>query len=103
GESYAQEALPKIDALRELPVTWHFIGHVQGNKARDIAQRFDWVHGVDRPKIARALANARAGRDPLNVCIQVNISREATKAGVAPEEAKALARDVAALPHLTLR
>ena len=103
GESYAQEALPKIDALRELAVTWHFIGHVQGNKARDIAQRFDWVHGVDRPKIARALSNARAGRDPLDVCIQVNISREATKGGVAPAEAKALARDVAALPHLTLR
>jgi pyridoxal phosphate enzyme (YggS family) len=103
GESYAQEALPKIEALRDVPATWHFIGHLQGNKARDIAQRFDWVHGVDRPKIARALANARAGRDPLNVCIQVNISREATKGGVAPEEAKALARDVAALPHLTLR
>src|SRR5436190_1685387 len=69
GESYAQEALAKIDALRDLPVTWHFIGHVQGNKARDVAQRFDWVHAIDRLKIARALSNARAGRDPLSVCI----------------------------------
>ena len=104
GESYAQEALPKIDALRELPVTWHFIGHLQGNKAREVAERFDWVHAVDRLKIAQALSRGRPeSRGPLDVCIQVNISREATKGGVAPNEAAPLAREVAALPRLRLR
>src|SRR4051794_30748748 len=74
GESYVQEAAPKVAALADLPLTWHYIGHLQTNKARDIAQRFDWVHGVDRAKAAAALAKARPeGRGPLNVCIQVNI------------------------------
>ncbi len=104
GESYVQEALPKIAALSDLPLTWHYIGHLQTNKARDIAQRFDWVHGVDRTRAAAALAKARpAGRDPLNVCIQVNISAEATKGGVDPSQALVLAREVAAMPGLRLR
>jgi pyridoxal phosphate enzyme (YggS family) len=104
GESYAQEALPKLAALADLGATWHFIGHLQGNKAREVAERFDWVHAVDRAKIAQALSRARPeSRAPLEVCIQVNISREATKGGVAPAEAAALAREVASLPRLRLR
>ena len=104
GENYLQEALPKMAAFAGRPVAWHFIGQLQGNKARDIAGHFDWVHGIDRAKIAQALARHRgAGRAPLQVCIQVNISREATKAGVTPAEVAALAREVAALPELRLR
>ena len=104
GESYLQEALPKLAALSDLPITWHYIGHLQTNKARDIAARFDWVLGVDRAKAAAALDKARPqSRGPLNVCVQVNISGEATKGGVAPGEALALARDVAAMPRLRLR
>jgi hypothetical protein len=104
GESYVQEALPKIGALADLPLTWHYIGHLQTNKARDIAGHFDWVHGVDRARAAAALAKARPqGRRALNVCIQVNISGEATKGGVAPSQALALAREVAAMPRLELR
>jgi hypothetical protein len=104
GESYVQEAMPKLTALSDLPVAWHYIGHLQTNKARDIAQRFDWVHGVDRAKAAAALAKARPeGAKPLNVCIQVNISDEETKGGVQPDHALALAREVAAMPRLQLR
>src|SRR5690348_3210806 len=104
GESYVQEALPKLAALSDLPVTWHYIGHLQTNKARDIAANFDWVHGVDRAKAASALAKGRPeGRAPLNVCIQVNISAEQTKGGVAPGDALALAREVTAMPRLKLR
>ena len=104
GESYAQEAYPKISQLRALEAVWHFIGHLQGNKARDIAARFSWVHAVDRAKIAATLARGRPnGLSPLNVCIQVNISGEATKGGVKPGEALALAREVAAMPQLRLR
>jgi pyridoxal phosphate enzyme (YggS family) len=104
GESYVQEALPKADALADLPVTWHYIGHLQTNKARDIAQRFDWVHGIDRTRAAAALDKARPEtRAPLNVCIQVNISAEQTKGGVAPGDALALAREVAVMPRLRLR
>lgn len=104
GESYVQEAGPKIASLADLAATWHFIGHLQGNKAREVAQTFDWVHGVDRARIAQALAKARpAQRPPLEVCIQVNISGEATKGGVQPGEALALAREIAALPRLRLR
>ena len=104
GESYVQEALPKIAALADLPITWHFIGRLQGNKARDVAEHFDWVHAVDRPKIAQALSRGRpAVRGRLNVCLQVNISQEATKAGVAPAQAAPLARDVSAIPSLALR
>jgi len=104
GENYVQEALPKIAALADLGATWHFIGHLQGNKAREVAGRFDWVHGIDRLRIAEALSKARPqGRPPLEVCIQVNISDEETKGGVEPSEALALARAVAALPGLRLR
>ena len=104
GESYLQEAAPKLAALADLPVSWHYIGHLQTNKARDIAGRFDWVHGVDRAKAAAALAKARpADRAPLNVCVQVNISGEETKGGVAPGEALAIAREVIAMPRLKLR
>jgi pyridoxal phosphate enzyme (YggS family) len=104
GENYVQEALPKIASLRELPITWHYIGHLQTNKAKDVAANFDWVHAIDRAKAASALAKARpAERGALNVCIQVNISDEATKGGVRPEEAAALAREIAAMPALRLR
>jgi len=104
GESYVQEALPKLASLRDLGATWHFIGHLQGNKARDVARGFDWVHGVDRARLAAALSKARpAELGKLNVCVQVNISGEATKGGVAPTDALALAREVAALPNLALR
>lgn len=104
GESYVQEALPKIAALADVDARWHFIGHLQTNKARDVATGFDWVHGVDRAKAAAALDRARPEeRGPLNVCVQVNISAEATKGGVAPAEALALCREVAAMPRLRLR
>ena len=104
GENYVQESLPKIAALGALPITWHFIGHLQTNKARDVAERFDWVHGIDRAKAAAALSKARpVERGPLNVCLQVNISAEDTKGGVAPGEALDLAHEVAALPVLRLR
>jgi len=104
GENYVQEALPKIASLRDLRITWHYIGHLQTNKARDVAEHFDWVHGVDRSKAAAALAKGRpAQRGPLNVCLQVNISAEDTKGGVAPGEASAIAREVAGIPALKLR
>jgi pyridoxal phosphate enzyme (YggS family) len=104
GESYAQEAFPKISQLRSLGATWHFIGRIQSNKARDIAADFDWVHAVDRAKTAGALAKGRPnGLSPLNVCIQVNISGEATKGGVEPTDALALAREVAQVAGLRLR
>jgi pyridoxal phosphate enzyme (YggS family) len=104
GESYVQEAVPKIAALRDLGATWHFIGHLQGNKAREVAANFDWVHGVDRVRMAQALAKARTGGlAPLDLCIQVNISGEASKGGVQPGEAAALAREISALPRLRLR
>lgn len=104
GESYVQEALAKIAALRDLPVEWHFIGPLQSNKTRQVAEHFAWVHGVDRAKIADRLSAARpAELPPLQVCLQVNISGEASKGGVAPEEAAALAAHVKALPRLQLR
>jgi pyridoxal phosphate enzyme (YggS family) len=104
GESYVQEALPKIAALGGEGPRWHYIGHVQTNKARDIAANFDWVHGVDRGKVAAALDRARSeAAAPLQVCVQVNISEEATKGGVAPADALALCREVAAMPRLKLR
>jgi len=104
GENYVQDALPKIAALSDLPVTWHFIGHLQGNKAREVAERFDWVHAVDRAKIAAALSRARpAGRPPLNVLVQVNISDEETKGGVSVEEVPALVAEIGGLPGIALR
>jgi len=104
GENYVQDALAKMPALEDLPITWHFIGHLQTNKARDVAARFDWVHGIDRAKQAAALSKARpAGRGDLNICLQVNISAEDTKGGVAPGEVLALAREVQGLPGIKLR
>jgi len=104
AENYVQEGLAKIAALPRAGLTWHFIGPLQANKTADVAQHFDWVHGVDREKIARRLAEQRgASLPPLNVCVQVNISGEASKSGVAPDAAAALCRVVAALPRLRLR
>lgn len=104
GENYLQEAVAKIEQLTDLPLTWHFIGPVQSNKTRLIARNFDWVHSLDREKTARRLAEGRSPQAaPLNVCLQVNISGETTKAGVAPDAAQDLARCVAALPELRLR
>src|ERR1700680_2090927 len=104
GESYLQEALPKIDALRDLPLIWHFIGRLQANKSAAIAERFHWVHGIDRLKIAQRLSAQRPHYAPaLQVCIQVNIAGQPGKAGVEPGAAAALARSVRALPRLTLR
>jgi pyridoxal phosphate enzyme (YggS family) len=104
GENYIQEGVEKIAALRDLGLTWHCIGPIQSNKTRLVAEHFDWVHTVDRLKIAERLSAQRpADRPPLNVCIQVNIDGGANKSGVAPGEALALARAVAALPQLKLR
>jgi pyridoxal phosphate enzyme (YggS family) len=105
GENYLQEAVAKMDALADLgDVEWHLIGPLQGNKARPAAERFAWVHTVDRQKIARRLSDSRpASLPPLNVCVQVNASGEATKSGVAPSEALVLASAVARLPRLALR
>lgn len=104
GENYLQEALSKIDALRGRDLVWHFIGPVQSNKTRDIAAHFDWVHSVDRGKIARRLSEQRPDAlPPLNVCLQVNIDAENSKAGVPPEEAAELAFEIDALPRLRLR
>jgi pyridoxal phosphate enzyme (YggS family) len=104
GESYIQEALDKIGLLRDLPIEWHFIGPVQSNKTRAIATHFAWVHSVDRLKIAERLSAQRpASLPPLNVCIQVNVSGEASKSGVAPGGLVELAQTVASLPQLKLR
>ena len=104
GENYVQEALPKIDALRDLALTWHFIGRIQANKSALIAERFDWVHGVDRLKIAERLSAQRPRyAPPLQVCIQVNIAGESGKAGAEPASASSLALAVRALPRLRLR
>jgi hypothetical protein len=104
GESYLQEALDKLDALADLDLEWHFIGPLQSNKTRPIAERFAWVHGVEREKIARRLSEQRPpGLPPLNVCVQVNVSGEASKHGVMPDQALILARLVAQLPGLRLR
>lgn len=104
GENHEQEAVRKMDALRDLPLEWHFIGPIQSNKTRPIAERFAWVHSVDRAKIAERLSAQRpAGLSPLQVCVQVNVSGEASKSGVSPAGAPALARLVASLPNLALR
>jgi len=104
GESYVKEALAKMAALDDLAIEWHFIGPVQSNKTRPIAEHFAWVHSVDREKIARRLAEQRpASLPPLNVCVQVNVSGEAAKSGVAPEAVAPLAHFIATLPRLRLR
>jgi hypothetical protein len=104
GENYAQEALEKMAALRDLPLEWHFIGPIQSNKTRDIAENFSWVHSVDRLKIAERLSAQRpADLPPLNICLQVNVSGEDSKSGTAPEDVARLAQQVARLPQLKLR
>ena len=105
GENYLQEALDKQAALEDLDgIVWHFIGPLQSNKTRAVAEQFAWVHSVDRLKIAKRLSEQRpAALPPLNVCLQVNISREATKSGVLPEGTLALAQEIGALSGLALR
>jgi hypothetical protein len=104
GESYLQEALPKLAGLAGLGLEWHFIGRPQSNKTRAIAEHFDWVHGLDRLKIAERLAAQRpAQRPPLNACIQVKPGDDPGKAGLGPDEAAVLARELARLPGLRLR
>lgn len=104
GENYLQEALEKIEQLADLPITWHFIGPIQSNKTRPIAEHFDWVHSVDRLKIARRLSEQRpAELPPLNICLQVNISRQASKSGATVEELPALVEQVRELPRLRLQ
>jgi len=105
GENYLQEALEKQTELADLDdIVWHFIGPLQSNKTRAVAEHFDWVHSVDRLKIAKRLSEQRPTHlAPLNICLQVNISREESKAGVLPEELEELAKEVATLPNLHLR
>lgn len=104
GENYLQEALEKIGALDDLPLSWHFIGPIQSNKTRQLAGHFDWVHSVDRLKIARRLSEQRPPElAPLQICLQVNISAESSKSGVPVSEVPGLAREVMQLPRLRLR
>jgi pyridoxal phosphate enzyme (YggS family) len=108
GENYLQEALDKQEAVKtlrpDLALEWHFIGPIQSNKTRPIAEHFDWAHAVDREKIARRLSEQRpAHLGPLNICLQVNVSGEASKSGVAPDEVLSLAQSVSALPNIRLR
>ena len=104
GENYVQEAAEKMDALAHLPIEWHLVGPLQSNKTRLVAERFQWVHTVDREKIARRLSEQRPqALPPLEVLLQVRVSGEASKSGVAPLEVAALAKAVAALPRLRLR
>ena len=104
GENYLQEALAKMPALADLPIEWHFIGPIQSNKTRRIAENFAWVHSVDRAKVADRLSKDRSeSLPPLQVCLQVNVSGEDSKSGVEPEELAALAAHVVNLPHLRLR
>lgn len=104
GENYLQEALDKQQALTDLTLIWHFIGPIQSNKTRAIAEHFDWVHSVDRLKIAQRLSAQRPAHLPaLNICLQVNVSGEDSKSGCSPDELAALATAVAALPGLHLR
>lgn len=104
GENYVQEGADKARALQGLDLEWHFIGPLQSNKTQEVADWFDWVHAIDRLKIAQRLSAQRdVHRPPLQVCLQVNVSGEASKSGVAPDEALDLARKVSALPRLKLR
>jgi pyridoxal phosphate enzyme (YggS family) len=104
GESYLQEALSNMAALRTRALTWHFIGRIQANKTRPIAEAFSWVHALDRPKVAERLAAQRPPEaPPLNVCLEVNIAGEPSKGGLMPAELPDLAAAVARLPRLTLR
>ena len=103
GENYLREAESKVSALSDLRLNWHFIGHLQSNKARLAARIFDWIHTVDGIPLARRLSAARVGMSPLNICLQVNIDGELSKSGVAPEDVSALAEEVSQLPNLKVR
>ena len=104
GENYLQEALQKIQALHDLPIEWHFIGSIQSNKTRELAENFAWVHSVDRLKVARRLSEQRPdSMSPLNICLQVNISEEKSKSGLLLKELSALVTEVVKLPNITLR
>ena len=104
GENYLQESLPKLEQLSGRGLIWHFIGPIQSNKTRPIAENFDWVHAVERERIARRLSEQRPENlPPLNICIEVNVSGEATKSGVAPHDVGALAHAISSLPRLKLR
>ena len=104
GENYVQEGVDKVLATVDLNLTWHFIGPLQSNKTRPVAEHFAWVHSIDRLKIAERLSAQRpADLPPLQVCVQVNVSGEKSKSGCAPDETLALCQAVTALPHLTLR
>ncbi|MFJ0304747.1 YggS family pyridoxal phosphate-dependent enzyme [Acinetobacter baumannii] len=104
GENYLQEALDKIDALQDLDIEWHFIGHVQRNKTKHLAEKFDWVHGVDRLIIAERLSNQRGDdQAALNICLQVNIDGQDSKDGCAPEDVAELVAQMSQLPKIKLR
>ncbi|MEE9901746.1 YggS family pyridoxal phosphate-dependent enzyme [Acinetobacter haemolyticus] len=104
GENYLQEALGKIEELQDLEIEWHFIGHVQRNKTKHLAEKFDWVHGVDRLIIAERLSNQRLdGQQALNICLQVNIDRQDSKDGCQPNEVADLVEQISPLPNLRLR
>ncbi|MGX5699394.1 YggS family pyridoxal phosphate-dependent enzyme [Acinetobacter kookii] len=104
GENYLQEALDKMESLGDLDIEWHFIGHVQRNKTKHLAEKFAWVHGVDRLIIAERLSNQReANQAPLNICLQVNIDAQDTKDGCQPNEVAELVKSISQLPHLKLR
>lgn len=104
GENYLQEALTKMDELQDLEIEWHFIGHVQRNKTKHLAEKFDWVHGVDRLIIAERLSSQRMdSRKPLNICIQVNIDGQDSKDGCQPDEVAELVKQISQLPNIRLR
>lgn len=104
GENYLQEALEKIEALQDLEIEWHFIGHVQRNKTKNLAEKFDWVHGVDRLIIAERLSNQRLqDQSDLNICLQVNIDGQDSKDGCAPDEVAELVAQISQLPRIRLR
>ncbi|WP_335973702.1 YggS family pyridoxal phosphate-dependent enzyme [Acinetobacter calcoaceticus] len=104
GENYLQEALEKIEALQDLEIEWHFIGHVQRNKTKNLAEKFDWVHGVDRLIIAERLSNQRGdGQMELNICLQVNIDGQDSKDGCSPNEVAELVAQISQLPKIKLR
>ncbi|AMX18459.1 hypothetical protein IEC338SC_1316 [Acinetobacter pittii] len=104
GENYLQEALDKVEALQDLDIEWHFIGHVQRNKTKHLAEKFDWVHGVDRLIIAERLSNQRGNdQSALNICLQVNIDGQDSKDGCAPDEVAELVAQISQLPKIKLR
>ena len=106
GENYVQEAIQKIHELRDLPLTWHYIGGIQSNKTKDLARYFQWVHSIDRAKIASRLNDARAEcrpNDPLNVCLQLNLEGETQKSGISADDVKDLLQHTRQLPHLRVR